>query len=213
MASISKTRAADNVLESSSAVIAKRISREKKLRIEYSLKRVRALSPVKLRSGAEGRDAIAGAVGLAHVVDGQDTPAGIVALPIDEVDGHATANLAVVRKQGVDQGPDLRQGEVGTLREQAETVIPLAEADAGDVLVVAVDCRGVFLRDKNGLVEILGDGYRFAMSDPAIKRAVAVDAKRGRDAKGSRDGEETGDGDGEIHVLRFLEGDYWTEIG
>ena len=69
-----------------------------------------------------GRDAIAGAVGLFHVVDGQDTPAGVVALPIDEVDGHAAANPAVVREQGVEQGPDLRQCEVGTLREQAVTV-------------------------------------------------------------------------------------------
>ena len=60
-----------------------------------------------LLHGVSGGDAIAVAVGLAHVVEGQDTPAGIVALPINEADGHAAANLAVVREQGVEQGPDL----------------------------------------------------------------------------------------------------------
>ena len=157
-------------------------------------------------------------MGRPHVVEGQDTPAGIIALPIDEVDGHAAASLAVEGEQGVEQGPDLRQGEVGTLREQAETLhifVGVVETDAGDVLVVAVDCRGVFLRDNDGIVEELGEGYRFGSKSLAPKRAGTVDAKGGRGAKGSRDGEETGDGDGEIHVLRFLwEGeDYWTEIG
>ena len=97
----------------------------------------------------------------------------------------------------------------GTLQGQAETVIPFAlfvEVDAGDVLVVAECCQGVFLRDKDGTVEVLGDGYRSARSVPAKMRAAAVDSKGGRDANGSRDGEETGVSDGEIHVLRFLGG-------
>ena len=81
------------------------------------------------------------------------------------------------------------------------------------MLVVAEDCREGFLRGKDGLVEGLGDVYRFTRSNLAYTRAAAVDAKGGRDAKGSRDGEEAGDGDGEIHVLKFLGGDSWTEIG
>ncbi|MCJ1265399.1 hypothetical protein MMC22_005276 [Lobaria immixta] len=168
---------------------------------------MRALSHVKLRSGAEGRDAIAGALGIAHVVDGQDTRAGIVALQINEVNGYTATHFAVVREQGVQQGPDLRQCEVGTLREQAVTVRHLADADAGDVLVVAVECRGVFLRDSDGIVEELGGEKRFAPKPPAYSGSAAVDTKRGgRDAKRSRDGEETGDGLGEIHVLKFLGG-------
>ena len=71
------------------------------------------------------------------------------------------------------------------------------------MLVVAEDCRGVFLRGKDGTVEVHDGGRRFAPKPPAKKRAIAVDAKGGRDAKGSRDGEEAGDGDGEIHVLKF----------
>lgn len=131
--------------------------------------------------GARG-DAIAGAVGPAHVVDGQETPAGIVAAPIDIVDGHAAAYLAVVREQGVEQGPDLRQCEVGALREQAETIIPFrfAVVDAGDVLVVAEDCREGFLQGKDGTVEVLGDGFRSAMSPIAHTQAAAIDAKGSR---------------------------------
>ncbi|MCJ1264987.1 hypothetical protein MMC22_004862 [Lobaria immixta] len=171
-----------------------------------SLKRVRALSLVKLRSGDNERDAIADTVGLAHVVEGQDTPARIVALQIDEVDGHAAAKIALVREQGVEQGPDLRQCEVGTLREQTVTVRHYtAGSDAGDVLVVAVDCRGVFLRGKDGPVEVLGGEKRSAKMTAASTRATAVDAKGGgRDAKEIRDGEQAGDG--AIHVLKFLEG-------
>ena len=150
-----------------------------------------------------GGDAIAVAVGgIFHVVDGQDTPAGIVAALIDHVDGHAAAPLAFVCDQGVQEGPDIRQSEAGALRKQAEAVIiPVREVHAGDVFVVVVDCREVFVGRKDYLAEALGEGYRFGTGPPAHLRAAAVDAKGGgHDAKGSRDGEETGEADEEIHV-------------
>lgn len=91
------TRAADDILESSD-VIAKGTGEEQSS----------GLNSLKSTWVAEGGgNAIAGAGGSYHVVEGQDAPARIIAAPIDEVGGHAAAPIAVVLDNGVGQGPDL----------------------------------------------------------------------------------------------------------
>lgn len=78
------TRAADDILESSSDVIAKGTGKEQSS----------GLNSLKSTWVAEGGgNAIAGAGGSYHVVKGQDAPTRIIAAPINEVDGHAAAPI------------------------------------------------------------------------------------------------------------------------
>lgn len=143
---MSKTCAADQVLEFSPAVIAKGNGWEKSSGLN-SLSLLRAYSPSKNGEGGDvvGKNAFVGAGDVVHVVGGQDSGGGIVVVLIDEVDRYAAAFIAIVLDKSVDQGSDLRQREVGALRKQADAdLVALfvgADFEAGDVVSRAVDRR------------------------------------------------------------------------
>ena len=56
---------------------------------------------------------------ILDVVEGQDTIGGIIAVLVDEMDGHAAAGAAAVFEDGVGEGSDLSQGEGRALGEEA----------------------------------------------------------------------------------------------
>lgn len=101
---------------------------------------------------------------------------------------HTATLPAAVADQGTQQGSDLRQRQVGALREHADAVVdPLAENDAGDVVAAAVDGGGIWDDGGfDGVVQDFRDGFGVAVGEVAVEGPAAVEAK----ATGMRGWEE-----------------------
>ena len=174
---------------------------------------------------AGGGDAVAVAVRVLDVVEGQDPRGRIVAALIDEVNGHAAASSAAVLEELIGERTDLCQREGGPLREEADppfvdvavegeaarhTLVPrpggdghgLIGAHADDMVATVVHGRRVLVRGPDSVSQNLYDRLRAFVvpgRQPAKAGATAVDTQRGGSAEGGGESDEAGERCGKMH--------------